>query len=105
MFPIDIRLGLKLNRTGDLEVRIASENSRKVLGYGPEQLFALGSFYDVLEEAGRKELSIQIDHCLASGKSKNTYSATFNFFQMTLTFPYEPDCKLVSLERNVLLFS
>lgn len=87
-------IGLKLNRTGDLEVRITSENSRKVLGYGPEQLFALGSFYDVLEEAGRKELSIQIDHCLASGKSKNTYSATFNFFQMTLTFPYEPDCKL-----------
>lgn len=48
-------LGMKYNE-GSLEVRIASENTRKVLGYGPEQLFALPSFLDVLKDNVRDEL-------------------------------------------------
>lgn len=47
-------LGLKYNSRGDLQVRIASENSRRILGYGVEQLFALPSFLDVLQHETRQ---------------------------------------------------
>jgi len=57
-------LGLKYSLDGRLEVRIASENTRKVIGYGPEQLFALPSFLDVLEPDVRYELVARFDHIL-----------------------------------------
>ncbi|RKF61719.1 putative histidine kinase-group viii protein [Erysiphe neolycopersici] len=87
-------IGLKYCETGDLEVRIASENSRKILGYGPEQLFALGSFLDVLEGPSRDELIVQLDHCLQTGNRSSTSVTNPSFFHITLKFPYEPDCQL-----------
>ncbi|POS83390.1 hypothetical protein EPUL_002640, partial [Erysiphe pulchra] len=87
-------IGLRYCETGDLEVRIASENSRKILGYGPEQLFALGSFLDVLEDPSRDELIVQLDHCLQTGNRSSTLVTNPSFFHITLKFPYEPDCRL-----------
>ncbi|KAF4627794.1 hypothetical protein G7Y89_g10359 [Cudoniella acicularis] len=52
----DSLLGLKYNDRGDLQVRIASENTHKILGYGPE--------------------------------------TRLDIFQMTLTFPFEPEIRL-----------
>ncbi|RKF76951.1 putative histidine kinase-group viii protein [Golovinomyces cichoracearum] len=87
-------IGLRYSENGDLEVRVASENSRKILGYGPEQLFALGSFLDVLEDPSRQEIIIQLDHCIRSGHTTSTATINPSFFQITLKFPYEPDCRL-----------
>ncbi|KAI1006538.1 hypothetical protein K3495_g1682 [Podosphaera aphanis] len=89
-------IGIKFNEMGDLEVRIASENSRKIIGYGPEQLFALGSFLDILKEDARHDLMVRVDHCL---KNASTYASTktqtpAQIFNLSLTFPYEPDCRL-----------
>lgn len=58
-------LGLKYSQDGRLEVRIASENSRKIIGYGPEQLFALTSFLDVLKQDVRDEMVARIEHILS----------------------------------------
>lgn len=54
-------IGLKYAEDGSLEVRVASENSRRVLGYGPEQLFALASFLDVLKPDDRDEIVCRIN--------------------------------------------
>jgi len=54
-------IGLKYSDNGSLEVRVASENCRKVLGYGPEQLFALSSFLDVLKHDDRDEMVARIN--------------------------------------------
>lgn len=89
-------IGLKYNEVGDLEVRIASENSRKIIGYGPEQLFALGSFLDILKEDVRHDLTVHAENCLRNaGNHTSTQTQTrAQIFQLTLTFPYEPDCRL-----------
>ncbi|KHJ35984.1 putative histidine kinase-group viii protein [Erysiphe necator] len=87
-------IGLRYCPTGDLEVRIASENSRKILGYGPEQLFALGSFLDILEGHSRDEMIVHLEHCIQTDRRSNTAVTRPDFFHITLKFPYEPDCSL-----------
>jgi len=42
-----------------LVVRVVSENSRRIIGYTPQQLFALGSFLDILTEEQADNL---LDH-------------------------------------------
>ncbi|CAD6500859.1 BgTH12-06564 [Blumeria graminis f. sp. triticale] len=86
--------GLKYNGVGDLEVRLASENSRKVIGYGPEQLFALGTFLDVLKEDARDEMKVHVDHCLKNAHITNITNTKLDYFHITMTFPYEPDYHL-----------
>ena len=86
-------LGVKYTNSGDLEVRIASENTRKVLGYGPEQLFALASFLDVLKHDVRDEMVARIKHALNNPDARNQ-ETRLDVFQMVLTFPYEPDLRL-----------
>lgn len=58
-------LGLKYDTIGNLEVRIASENTRKVLGYGPEQLFELQSFLDILKHDFHTEFVARVNHALS----------------------------------------
>lgn len=47
-------VGVELDDTGQLQVRIASDNTLRILGHSPEALFSLNSFSDVLayDEAG-----------------------------------------------------
>ncbi|CAL3969614.1 unnamed protein product, partial [Diplocarpon coronariae] len=43
-------IGLEERQDGDLIVRVVSENSRRLIGYSPEDLFRLRSFTDILSE-------------------------------------------------------
>ena len=52
-------LALKEEGEGKLSVRIVSENSKRVIGYTPRQLFALDSFSDILSEEQTDNL---LDH-------------------------------------------
>ena len=46
---------------GKFQVRIVSENSKKIIGYTPKQLFALGSFTDILSEEQTDNLLDHVD--------------------------------------------
>ncbi|MCJ1337984.1 Light-sensor Protein kinase [Bachmanniomyces sp. S44760] len=46
---------------GKLVVRVASENSKAIIGYSPKQLFALDSFCDILSEEQRDNLLDHLD--------------------------------------------
>jgi hypothetical protein len=86
-------LGLKYNDHGHLRVRVASENCRKILGYGPEQLFELSSFLDILKDDVRQEMVARIEDVLADvGGTKE--ETRLDIFQMILTFPFEPEIAL-----------
>ncbi|KAG4438300.1 hypothetical protein IFR05_006235 [Cadophora sp. M221] len=59
-----VLLALKYDKEGNLEVRIASENSFWVLAYSPEQLFNLKSFLDILDNESRENIVAQVEHAL-----------------------------------------
>ncbi|QDS75788.1 hypothetical protein FKW77_000003 [Venturia effusa] len=86
-------LGLKYNNRGDLQVRIASENSRSILGYGVEQLFALPSFLDVLQHETRQEMIEHINY-LFHGAEPLKEETQLDVFRMVIGFPYEPDIEV-----------
>jgi light-regulated signal transduction histidine kinase (bacteriophytochrome) len=86
-------LGLKYSPHGHLEVRVASENTRKILGYGPEQLFTMPSFLDALRQDGRVELTARINHVLRAPDALKE-ETRLDVFQIYLTFPYEPEIRL-----------
>lgn len=86
-------LGLKYSEEGNLEVRIASENTRRILGYGPEQLFALPSFLDALKDEVREEMIARINQALKYA-DEHQRETRLDIFQITLTFPYEPETRL-----------
>ncbi|KAH7057000.1 hypothetical protein B0J12DRAFT_399909 [Macrophomina phaseolina] len=54
-------LALEEEPDGKLIVRIASENSKKMMGYTPKQLFALDNFCDILSEEQADNLLDHID--------------------------------------------
>jgi light-regulated signal transduction histidine kinase (bacteriophytochrome) len=86
-------IGVKYSSYGNLEVRIASENTRKLLGYGPEQLFELPSFLDVLKSDAREEMVARINYALSNAAEVQD-ETRLDIFQMVITFPYEPDTRL-----------
>ncbi|CZT12882.1 related to phytochrome [Rhynchosporium agropyri] len=86
-------IGLRYNDFGDLQVRIASENTRKILGCGPEQLFALTSFLDVLKDNVRDEMVARVNHTLNAGSTAET-ETRLDVFKIILSFPYEPEIRL-----------
>ena len=46
---------------GKLQVRVVSENSKRIIGYSPKQLFALESFTDILSEEQTDNLLDHVD--------------------------------------------
>lgn len=54
-------VALQEDDEGKLKVRIVSENSRKIIGYTPKQLFALDTFCDILSEEQTDNLLDHID--------------------------------------------
>ncbi|KAI0394879.1 hsp90-like protein [Xylariaceae sp. FL0594] len=54
-------IALKEEVDGRLSVRIVSENSEKIIGYSPQQLFRLGSFTEILSEQQADNLLDHID--------------------------------------------
>ncbi|PHH85264.1 hypothetical protein CDD83_676 [Cordyceps sp. RAO-2017] len=56
-----VLLALREERDGSFVVRYVSENSEKLLGYGPKQLFKLKNFMDVLTEEQQDNLLDHID--------------------------------------------
>ncbi|KAI6711872.1 hypothetical protein JHW43_005587 [Diplocarpon mali] len=86
-------IGLQYNDIGDLEVQIASENTRKIVGYGPEQLFALTSFLDVLQDDVRDEMVARVNHTLHDSTATDQ-ETRLDIFKVILKFPFEPDIRL-----------
>lgn len=56
-----VLVALREENDGRFGVRYASENSGKILGYTPSQLFRLGSFLDILREEQQENLLDHID--------------------------------------------
>lgn len=54
-------IALREGDDGKLSVEIASENSKKLIGYGPSDLFALDSFCDILSEEQAANLLDHLD--------------------------------------------
>ncbi|GIZ39223.1 hypothetical protein CKM354_000261400 [Cercospora kikuchii] len=54
-------IALEEQQEGKLVVRIVSENSRRLIGYTPQQLFALDSFTDILSEEQADNLLDHVD--------------------------------------------
>ncbi|KAF2210815.1 hypothetical protein CERZMDRAFT_121668 [Cercospora zeae-maydis SCOH1-5] len=54
-------IALEEQQEGKLVVRIVSENSRRLIGYSPQQLFALDSFTDILSEEQADNLLDHVD--------------------------------------------
>ncbi|KAM3415484.1 Signal transduction histidine-protein kinase BarA [Cercospora zeina] len=54
-------IALQEQQEGKLVVRIVSENSRRLIGYSPQQLFALDSFTDILSEEQADNLLDHVD--------------------------------------------
>ena len=52
-------IGLREDAEGKLSVRVVSENSKRIIGYAPKQLFALESFCDILSDEQADNL---LDH-------------------------------------------
>jgi hypothetical protein len=84
---------MKYNSHGQLQLRIASENSRSNLGYGVEQLFALPSFLDVLQHETRQEMIEHINY-LFHGSEATKDETELDVFRMVIGFPYEPDVEV-----------
>lgn len=64
---------------GDLEVRIASENTYKILNHTAEQLFSIRSFLDLLGTDVREDFVARVTHALNAGRqqSKDTHLDIF----------------------------
>jgi hypothetical protein len=52
---------LSEQQNGDLSVRIVSENSRRFIGYTPQELFKLSTFTDILSEEQTENLLDHVD--------------------------------------------
>ncbi|TVY37494.1 Cyanobacterial phytochrome B [Lachnellula subtilissima] len=62
--PFGALVAIKSNADEVFECRICSENCRSILGYGPEELFGLRSFLDIIEPGDREEMVIRVTHAL-----------------------------------------
>jgi PAS fold len=88
-----VLLALRFNdhEDRDLEVRIASENSRMLLGYGPEQLFQLKSFIHILESETGEDLLARIHNVLRQNQDNVPASGTeetqLDVFPSTIMLP------------------
>jgi hypothetical protein len=89
-------VALKYNPEGDLEVRIASENSRKLLEYGPEQLFGLKSFLDILKIETREDMVARINHAFVNARNggNTTDDTHLDVFALSITLPHGPQREL-----------
>ena len=54
-------IAMREDAEGKLVVRVASENSRRILGYSPQELFALDNFCDILSEEQADNLLDHLD--------------------------------------------
>jgi len=79
-------VALKYNSDEDLECRICSENSREILGYGPEELFGLKSFLDILEIDARGELAARVANA-RSNPMKASQDTQLDVFNISITSP------------------
>lgn len=81
-------LALRFDEDGELLVRIASENSRQVLHYGPEQLFQLGSFLHILESEVRDDMVARIHNALHNASSPEANEDThLDVFPISIILP------------------
>lgn len=67
-----VLIALEEESEGKFIVRVASENSRRFLGYSPQQLFALESFTDILSEEQTENLLDHIDFIKDEGSDPET---------------------------------
>jgi light-regulated signal transduction histidine kinase (bacteriophytochrome) len=60
-FGLIVAVSEDLSENGNLLVRIVSENSKRIIGYTPKELFALESFTDILSDEQADNLLDHID--------------------------------------------
>ncbi|CZR61105.1 related to phytochrome [Phialocephala subalpina] len=82
-------LALRFGEEGDLLVRIASENTRQLLQYSPEQLFQLESFLHILEHEARHDMLARIHNALSSTSTSAAASEDthLDVFPITVVLP------------------
>ncbi|KAF2098282.1 hypothetical protein NA57DRAFT_40022 [Rhizodiscina lignyota] len=81
-------VGLQEESEGKLVVRIVSENSRRIIGYSPKQLFALDSFTDILTEEQSDNLMDHLDFIRDEDMDIDTSGP--EVFTMSITAPNRP---------------
>jgi len=77
---------------GKFVVRVVSENSRKIIGYTPKQLFALESFMDILSEGQADNLMDHIDFIREEDSDVATNGP--EVFTMSIRSPQKRSTKL-----------
>lgn len=77
-------IALRYDGEGNLKVRIASENTMKVLHYSPQGLFGLNSFLEILEPEIRKDFVTRVGDALASVTNEFT-ETHLDVFTMSVT--------------------
>lgn len=76
-------IGLQKTLEGRLLVSMASDNSERILGYSPSELFALKDFSHLLEDS---ESDALLDH-VSEAHDRAGYSNTLNVFNLSLQDP------------------
>ncbi|KAE8453730.1 hypothetical protein EG329_009241 [Mollisiaceae sp. DMI_Dod_QoI] len=89
-------LALRFDEDGDLMVRIASENSRRLLQYSPEQLFQLESFLLILEQESRDDMLARIRNALSNASISDavTEDTHLDVFSISVLLPDGPPKRL-----------
>lgn len=100
-------VAMKYNLEGNLECRICSENCRDILGYRPEELFKLNSFFDILEANDRKEMAARISYAL-DNPSKPNEDTQLDIFNTWITLldgsRIRLWCAMHALDRGYVVF-
>lgn len=77
-------IALRYDDKGHLVVRIASENTYKILNYTPEHLFTLNSFLDVLGLDVREDFVARVDHALRGARKNRDSDTDLDVFSMSV---------------------
>lgn len=90
-YGVLLALKFKGDEEQDLEVRIASENAHMLLGYGPEQLFQLQTFFDILDSESCEELLERAHSALSKRNDEESMEKTedtqLDVFSVTVVLP------------------
>jgi len=73
-------VGLERDVDGKLSVFMASDNSEAIIGYSPDDLFALQNFIDLLDH---EETDTLLEH-IALAHDRASYSNTLNVFDLSI---------------------
>jgi hypothetical protein len=92
-----VLVALRWSETEQLDVRIASENSKQLLGIEPDELFQLESFLYVFTEDSREDLAIRVGNALRVAAEDVLEPAADTYLEVFELNAILPDGKLKQL--------